>query len=164
MLYRLIAFMGMALIIFACETTGGPTPEPDPIVEVKFDSVEYLKATIDGVAYSGTVSSNAIVTPAGAGLVSVSFNSTSSGGLVTVFATVADTGKGEYTLGTGGNNILGLVHSGVSYTTRDGATATLNVDKIDVVQKRMKGRFSGTVKSTEGASKSFTEGTFEVKW
>lgn len=162
MLHRILAIAVTALVLFACSEKTTTTPV-DPVVEVKFDNVEYLKAKIDGVAYTGTPSAP-IITPKGAGLIDISFNSTNSAGLVTLFATIADTGKGDYVLGTGGNQTLGLVQSAVSYTTRDGATATLSVDKIDMTLKRMKGHFSGTVKSASGESKVLTDGTFEVKW
>ena len=163
MLHRILAIVGIALVVWSCSETATPA---DPTVEVKFDFTEYVKATIAGVLYSA-VPDPATVTQ-GSSTVFFTFISPSASGLMTISATVADTGKGSYTLGTGGDGSMVFLTfesgTGVPFSTTNGATGTLTIDKIDVSLKRVKGRFSGTVKASDGATKEVKNGTFEAKW
>lgn len=161
-----MTIVGVALFIFSCASKDDTNPV-DPIVEVKFDSVEYVKATIDGASYSATPQP-AIVTASGPGMLFFTFSSPNSAGVFILSATVPDTGTGTHTLGTGAVGSMAFTTfasgTGVTYTTSNGATGTLTIDKVDVTLKRMKGHFSGTVKNAAGDSKPITNGTFEVKW
>lgn len=165
MLHRFLVIVGIALVVWSCsKTTTNPT---DPVVEVKFDNTEYVKATIAGSTYSAQPSGPATVSYP-VGMLFFTIVSPNSAGIMTISATVADTGKGTYTLATGGDGTMVFTSYetgvGVSFSTTNGATGTLMIDKIDLSLKRVKGRFSGTIKSDDGATKEVKDGTFEAKW
>ncbi|MDZ4745423.1 MAG: hypothetical protein SGJ05_05420 [bacterium] len=162
MLHRLSALVIIALVVMSCaDKTTAP-------VEVTFSNTEFISGTFDG----GTISQLTIASSGNetTGYVFFDLTATGSPGITKLSATVPNSGTGTYTLGPPpGIGILSVTIPGpastlVTYSTTNGATGSITIEKIDVALMRVKGKFSGTVKASDGATKELVDGTFEAKW
>lgn len=137
-----------------------------PNTDVSFENKLILRATINGtVVTPGVITSNATDN---AGTISITIQGTDlAEGTLDLKATVS--GVGTYTLG--GGSSTGSFHFGefgvvevTNFDTAADAVCTLVVDKIDKSLKRVKGRFSGRIKSSAGTEYEVKDGAFEGSW
>jgi len=164
MLNRLLVIVGIALVVMSCAKDSVTNPP----VTVEFTNTEFMKATVKGVAYNSvTASSSGTVT---GGQVFFTIAATGTAGILQLSASVPETGTGTFTLGDGitDKGVISFTTfesgSGVTYSTTNGATGSITIEKIDVTQKRVRGKFSGTVKQEDGSTIEIKDGTFEAKW
>ncbi len=164
MLQRVLALVGIALFVISCSKDTTPA---DPGPGVTFDNTVYIKASFDGSAFTPLTTNSRGKDTLG----NVFFNLACTGStVVTLSATVPNSATGTYTLGSGVGDVGVLTYTkieitgGTTYATTDGATGTIIIDKIDASLKRVKGRFSGTVKNSDGGTMNVTNGTFEANW
>lgn len=159
MINKFLAFAAIVLLCVAC-TSDPATPNDD----VLFEGTQFVKATIDGASYSSAVSIQTGSVDSD-GNVDFGLMATDMTGLQLLLG-FSSNSAGTFTFNDGSNkaSMSTMINSGgalVIYTANSG---TLTVDKIDLSAKRAKGRFSGTLKTSAGDTKTVTNGTFEGKW
>lgn len=165
MLHRFLVIVGIALFVMACSDNPADNTT-DPPQGGSFENKDFIRATVNGSTYTAilTASDGSI----NEGVVTFTVGGNGAAGALTLTGSVS--GTGTFTLGSGtdaGSLSLTIIQSPTSivfYSTGDGATGTLIVDKFDLGVKRLKGRFSGTMKTSAGATMEVKDGTFEGKW
>jgi len=163
MINRLLWFVGIALIIISCADKS-----TTPNEEVAFENKKFIRATIDGVAFSAFATSG-LCKVAEDGDIDFEVDGTNTGFFsLNLNAEVPSAGTYAVTA-YGSTAIATMSYSSFQppipyYGSTDEAPGTLIVDRIDRGLMRIKGRFSGTLKKSDGATVTVTDGTFETSW
>lgn len=158
----LVCAVAMSLLFASCSES--TTPNTD----VSFENKLILRATVNGTA----IAPNAVTSSGtdNSGTITFTLGATSASALSTLQLDATVSGVGVYKLG--GSSSSGTFHYGelilpasvTNYDTGADAVVTLTVDKIDKTAKRVKGHFSGKVRSSAGTEFEVKDGAFEATW
>lgn len=159
----LLCAAASALLFVSCSESTTPN---DPI---QFANVLILKATINNVVRTPSVMTSDGSESSGNVAFDIGGTIPESASTLNLAATVQN--AGTYTLGgaTGSGSFSFtdatiVPPSATVYSTGTDAAVTLVVERIDRTLKRVKGRFSGKIRSSTGVEYDVKDGAFEGAW